>query len=82
MTIGGQALWAFSTTTEDVTIRNALYLHLGPSEALRRLAGRFPGGSAKSEEERGRLLVGSAHNAEDVAVNVTKELVQELLEAK
>ena len=82
MTIGGQALWAFSTTTEDVTIRNALYLHLGPSEALRRLAGRFPGGSAKSEVERRRRLVGSAHNAEDVAVNVTKELVQELLEAK
>ena len=82
MTIGGQALWAFSTTTEDVTIRNALYLHLGPSEALRRLAGRFPGGSAKSEVERRRRLVGSAHNADDVAVNVTKELVQELLEAK
>ena len=38
LTIGGQSLWAFSTTTEDVTIRNHLYQRLGPSEALRRIA--------------------------------------------
>ena len=44
LTIGPQSLWAFSTTTEDVAIRNNLYQRLGPSETLRRRAKRFPGG--------------------------------------
>jgi intracellular multiplication protein IcmB len=47
LTIGGQPLWAFSTTSEDTAIRNRLYKRLGPAEALRRLAARYPGGSAK-----------------------------------
>ena len=53
-TLGPVALWAFSTTAEDVAIRDALYRILGPSEARRRLALRFPGGSAKKEVERRR----------------------------
>ena len=80
MTIGGQSLWAFSTTTEDVTIRNTLYRHLPPSEALCRLARRFPGGSAKSEVERRRRLVGD--QADEAVVNVTHEIVREILEAE
>ena len=80
LTIGGQSLWAFSTTTEDVTIRNTLYRHLPPSEALRRLAKRFPGGSAKSEVERRRRLVGD--QADEAVVNVTHEIVREILEAE
>ena len=73
LTIGGQSLWAFSTTTEDVTIRNHLYQRLGPSEALRRLARRFPGGSAKAEVERRRRQVEDRSDSDDEVVNVILE---------
>ncbi len=78
LTIGAQPLWAFSTTTEDVAIRNSLYKHLGPSQALHRLALRFPGGSAKSEVERRRRLVGDYSGADDVLVNVIQQIVNEI----
>ena len=78
LTIGGQALWAFSTTTEDVAIRNNLYKRMDPSEALRRLAVRFPGGSAKSEVERRRMRVTDQSAADDVLVNVIHEIVNEI----
>ena len=78
LTIGPQSLWAFSTTTEDVAIRNNLYQHLGPSEALRRLAARFPGGSAKSEVERRRRQVTDQRDADEALVNVTQEIVHEI----
>lgn len=78
LTIGPQSLWAFSTTTEDVAIRNALYRHLPPSEALRRLARRFPGGSAKSEVERRRRLV--ADQSGEELTNVIHEIAEELLD--
>ena len=79
MTIGGQALWAFSTTTEDVTIRNTLYRHLSPTEALRRLALRFPGGSAKAEVERRKRLVSDHTGTEEALVSVTQEIAGEIL---
>ena len=78
LTIGGQALWAFSTTTEDVAIRNNLYKRLGPSESLRRLAFRFPGGSAKSEVERRRRNVTDQSGADDELVNVIHEIANEI----
>ncbi|MBQ9452575.1 MAG: hypothetical protein IJU65_04700, partial [Desulfovibrio sp.] len=82
MTIGGQPLWAFSTTTEDVTIRNGLYRRLAPSEALRRLAQRFPGGSAKAEVERRKRLVVDHSSTDAALVSVTEEIIKEILEAK
>lgn len=78
LTIGGQALWAFSTTTEDVAVRTNLYKRLGPSESLRRLATRFPGGSAKSEVERRRRLVTDQSGADDDLVNVIHEIANEI----
>lgn len=78
LSIGPQSLWAFSTTTEDVAIRNNLYQRLGPSEALRRLANRFPGGSAKAEVERRRRQVTDQRDADDALVNVTQEIVHEI----
>ena len=71
-------MWAFSTTTEDVSIRNNLYRRMEPSEALRRLAARFPGGSAKAEVERRRRLVADESNADDEITNVITELANEL----
>lgn len=82
LTIGPQALWAFSTTTEDVTIRNRLYSSLGPAEALRRLAMRFPGGSAKAEVERRRRAVEDQENADMQVTNVVYEIVREIEEQK
>lgn len=78
LTIGAQPLWAFSTTTEDVAIRNGLYRIMEPSDALRRLAVRFPSGSAKSEVERRRRLVTDQSGVDDDLVNVIKEIVKEI----
>lgn len=77
LTIGGQSLWAFSSTTEDVTIRNGLYALMQPTDALRRLARRFPGGSAKSEVERRRRFVDQNEN-----INVIKQLIGEIAEGE
>jgi intracellular multiplication protein IcmB len=46
LTLGPIELWAFTTTAEDVNIRNQLYRKIGPAEARRVLATLFPGGSA------------------------------------
>jgi intracellular multiplication protein IcmB len=81
LTMGGQPLWAFSTTTEDVSIRNNLYKRLGPPETLRRLAFRYPGGSAKSEVERRRRLVADESGADDEVTNVILEIVNEIEKA-
>ena len=80
LTIGAQSLWAFSTTTEDVAIRNRLYKRLGPSEALRRLAKRYPGGSAKAEVERRRRLVTDQTAADEEITNVIYDIADEIAE--
>lgn len=55
-TLGGVELWAFSTTAEDVAVRNRLYEIIGPKEARLELARRFPGGSAKEEIDRRKRI--------------------------
>ena len=50
--LGPVELWALSTTAEDTALRTMLYDRLGPKEARRRLARRFPSGSAKDMIER------------------------------
>lgn len=50
-TISPVELWAFSTTTEDVRIREALYREIGPVSARQLLAEQFPKGSATDEIE-------------------------------
>lgn len=50
-TIGPVELWAFNTTSEDVRIRDALYGMIGPANARRLLAQKFPRGSATQEIE-------------------------------
>ena len=47
-TFGPIELWALSTTSEDVLIRDKLYTVLGPKEGRRVLANIFPSGSASS----------------------------------
>ena len=61
-----------------MAIRNNLYQRLGPSETLRRLAARFPGGSAKAEVERRRRNVEDQSDAADEVVNVLLEIANEV----
>jgi len=51
-TMGPIELWAFSTSVEDVIIRNKLYARLGATQARRLLAANYPGGSARNEIRR------------------------------
>ena len=55
-----------------------LYQRLGPSETLRRLAIRFPGGSAKAEVERRRRKVEDQSDADGEVVNVILEIANEI----
>lgn len=53
LTLGPIELWAFSTTSEDVQVRNELYRRIGPREARRVLATLFSSGTvAKVLEDR------------------------------
>lgn len=76
LTLSPTELWAFSTTAEDVVIRNALYERFGPVEARRRLAARYPGGSAKPEVERRR---NQRLDVSEDAADVVREILQELI---
>ena len=79
-TLGPTEIWAFSTTSEDVGLRKRLYSAIGAVEARKRLAKRFPGGSAKSEIER--RVVERADRGEtssEASEGVIEELARELL---
>jgi len=51
-TLGPIELWAFSTSAEDVAIRNRLYHRLGAAQARKLLAQFYPGGSARTDIRR------------------------------
>jgi intracellular multiplication protein IcmB len=79
-TLGPMELWAFSTTAEDVGLRNRLYNSLGPGEARRRLAKRFPKGTAKDEIER-RVVIRAERGdtGTEASDGVIEELSKEIL---
>jgi intracellular multiplication protein IcmB len=79
-TLGPTEIWAFSTTSEDVGLRKRLYASLGAVEARKRLARRFPGGSAKAEIER--RVMEQAERGEtttEAAEGIIENLARELL---
>lgn len=79
-TLGPMEIWAFSTTMEDVAIRNRLYARLGPKEARRRLARRFPGGSAKKEVERRQMeLAERGETSREAAAGVIQQITDEII---
>ena len=83
LTLGPVELWAFSTTAEDVTVRNQLYRHLGPAEARRLLAALFPNGSVAKEIEI-RLAAMKDEGGfieEDEKTSVVEQLVIDILDA-
>lgn len=69
--------WGFSTTAEDVLIREKLSARIGSSYARNLLAQRFPGGSAKSEVERMRAEM---KRGDDEDAGVIDRIVESLVE--
>ncbi|MGH1456379.1 MAG: type IV secretion protein IcmB [Alphaproteobacteria bacterium] len=81
-TLGPIELWAFSTSAEDVSIRNRLYAVLGAARARQMLALKFPGGSARNEIRR-RVLTNSEKGGDSrqaMIGAVIEGLVNELVE--
>lgn len=81
ITLGPVELWAFSTTVEDATIRNALYKRIGPAEARRVLANLFPAGSARKLVEERLSTLKEEHGliTESSNLSVVQQLVEEIL---
>lgn len=83
LTLGPIELWAFSTTAEDVLVRNQLYRHIGPMEARRYLALLFPNGSAVPELNKRLNLINQDKgliNAEEKD-SVLSILIKDILNA-
>jgi intracellular multiplication protein IcmB len=78
-TLGPIELWAFSTSAEDVAIRNRLYARLGASQARRLLGANFPGGSARSEIRRRVQDLQEKSEGERVSVGTVIEMIVEEL---
>ncbi|MCP4022586.1 MAG: hypothetical protein GY729_12155 [Desulfobacteraceae bacterium] len=77
-TIGMRALWAFSSTTEDVQVRNALYDKLTPAQTLKTLASLYPGGIKEEVEKRRERI--DEFSALERSKDVLEELVEEIFE--
>lgn len=79
-TLGPIELWAFSTSAEDVAIRNRLYARIGATQARRLLAANFPGGSARTEIRRRVNDLADAGKTEEASVgNVIDTIVNEMV---
>ena len=79
-TLGPVELWAFSTSAEDVAMRNRLYTRVGAGPARRLLAGNFPGGSARSEIRRRVADLADKGDVEKASVSaVIDEMVADMV---
>ncbi|ANY18523.1 conjugal transfer protein TraU [Bordetella pseudohinzii] len=75
-TVGPTEMWAFSTTPADMALRARLYEAIGPYEARRLLAERFPSGSAAAAVEyRKQTSAGDGQQ-----VSIVEQLANELLD--
>jgi intracellular multiplication protein IcmB len=77
-TLGPIELWALSTSSEDVAIRNRLYNKVGAGRARQLLAANFPGGSARTEIRR-RVLMKSESDTDSKAA-MTSAVIDEIVE--
>jgi intracellular multiplication protein IcmB len=82
LTLGPAELWAFSTTSEDVLVRSALYEAFGPKEARRVLSNLFPSGSAskyiqsKLNKEAGNTGVISENEKKSAVASVIDSIMK------
>ena len=82
-TLGPIELWAFSTTAEDVAIRNRLYNRVGPKIARKLLAAKYPNGSAKPDVEgRKEKLRDTGVVVDNDGSNIIEAIVNELVALK
>jgi len=79
-TLGPIELWAFSTSAEDVAIRNRLYNRLGAAQARKLLAAYYPGGSARSDiRRRVAVLAEKGENMDKASVGaIITQIADEL----
>jgi intracellular multiplication protein IcmB len=81
-TLGPIELWALSTSSEDVAIRNRLYTKLGAGRARQMLAAAFPGGSARAEIKRRVFKLSEDGETQTSATSqIIEEIVEELIKA-
>ena len=71
-TVGPIELWAFSTTLEDVALRNELYKRIGSFNARKVLANEFPSGTAIKQIEKLKVELGASSNDEVFRVMVER----------
>lgn len=81
LTLGPVEMWALSTTPVDAALRKKMYERMDPAEARRRLAARFPSGSAEKEIEKIRQSMevkygaaGDEEDADDAILSLAEEL--------
>ena len=77
-TLGPIELWALSTSSEDVAIRNRLYDRLGAARARQMLAASFPGGSARNEIKR--RIFSRSEDDDDSGTIATGAIIEEIVE--
>ncbi|AOG02909.1 hypothetical protein [Bosea sp. RAC05] len=78
-------IWAFSTTAEDAALRNRLYARLGAIEARRRLAIRYPTGTAKTDiERRIQIMIesGTAVDRSKAQDGIISQIADEIVDEK
>ena len=82
LTLGPVELWAFTTTAEDVNIRNQLYRKIGPKETRRVLARIFPSGSATRylSEKLSEMKEETGFIDEEMRSGVINSLIKDILE--
>ncbi|MCR4666518.1 MAG: hypothetical protein K5657_04390 [Desulfovibrio sp.] len=74
---GSYARWAFSTTAEDMRLRNRLYDILGCRRALDILVAHYPEGSVKEElERRSAARIDGEEGGEDFLERICAELLE------
>jgi intracellular multiplication protein IcmB len=79
-TLGPIEMWALSTSSEDVAIRNRLYAKLGASRARQVLATSFPGGSARNEIRRRVLAKSESGESRGAMISaIVQEMVEEMV---
>jgi intracellular multiplication protein IcmB len=80
--MGSQMIWAFSTTTEDVALRDSLISKIGQKEALELLATKFPSGSIKKfiEKRRQEVQNNEFGSQNDIISQIEEELIKSIVE--
>lgn len=76
--MGPVEIWAFSTTAEDVALRECLSEMLSPRRARALLAAAFPGGTAREKLEQAKTAV-ARRGEDDDAAGVIRSLALHLV---